>query len=402
MKSFCVFPFGVNIVSTIVLACLLLFQSSAARSDDHNKILITIKHNSENEAEIFNSLNRHHAGRRNYQSVMAAQRQLAELVSDYRLIDLKQGWQISSIDVYCGAFQLDDGADVQAVLNALKADARVESAQPMLGYNALAAKYDDTYFARQYGEYSAVLETLHQQTTGRGVSIAVIDTGLDTQHQEFKGLAIKTRNFVDSDKRRFNRDTHGTAIAGVISARANNTLGIVGLAPDARLTAIKACWHPREAQKAPAKCNSLTVAAALDHAIANDTDIINMSLAGPKDPLVSRLIKTAAEKHILMIAADPLTGPWRYPAQLPEVLAVNNASQNNNDRGSGLYLSGTDILSTAPGSHFDFYSGASISAARASGIAALSMQRNPQAAVEQRIDLISDIATALGFRYNKH
>ena len=96
--------------------------------------------------------------------------------------------------------------------------------------------------------------------------VAIIDTGIDFNHPDLAGQIVARRNFVDSDDAAFRLDRHGTAVAGVIAALADNHLGIVGIAPDSRLIALKACWQAR-ATLAAATCNSFTLAQALQSAI---------------------------------------------------------------------------------------------------------------------------------------
>ena len=108
-----------------------------------------------------------------------------------------------------------------------------------------AVDYNDPYFSLQKGVGEIHVPEAQRWSKGRGVTIAVIDTGVDTQHPELSGRVKLTRNFVDNDAERFRMDRHGTAIAGVIAALTNNGQGIVGVAPAADLLALKACWQER-------------------------------------------------------------------------------------------------------------------------------------------------------------
>ena len=139
-------------------------------------------------------------------------------------------------------------------------------------------------------------------TTGStGVTVAVIDTGIETKHPDLKGRVAKTENFVDGGAQSFAQDRHGTAVAGVIGARANNNEGIFGVAPGADLLGIKACWHST-AGGLEARCSSWTLAKAIDFAVINGTRVINLSLGGPPDPLLTRLIAKAIERGATVVA----------------------------------------------------------------------------------------------------
>ncbi len=83
----------------------------------------------------------------------------------------------------------------------------------------------------QSGFRSIDAAAAQQWSRGERVRVAVIDTGVDAAHPDFGGRVVVQRNFVDADARRFGQDRHGTAVAGIISAAANNKLGIVGVAP---------------------------------------------------------------------------------------------------------------------------------------------------------------------------
>ena len=85
------------------------------------------------------------------------------------------------------------------------------------------------------------LDELHRIATGRRVRVAEIDTGVDVNHPDLAGRVAVTRNFVDG--RRDVAERHGTAIAGIIGARADDGIGIAGIAPEAKLLALRACWQ---------------------------------------------------------------------------------------------------------------------------------------------------------------
>src|SRR5258705_9176099 len=143
---------------------------------------------------------------------------------------------------------------------------------------------------------------MQQRATGRGIRVAVIDTGGDRSHPDLRGRIDTARNFV-SDDARFDSDIHGTAVAGIIAANADNGIGIVGLAPDAGLLVLKACWQ-HAIDDVRAQCNTFTLAKALTFAIDQRADIINMSLGGPNDPLLGLLIEIALTRGIIIVAAQ--------------------------------------------------------------------------------------------------
>ncbi|MCV6606540.1 MAG: S8 family serine peptidase, partial [Porticoccaceae bacterium] len=213
--------------------------------------------------------------------------------------------------------------------------------------------------------------------TGKGVKIMVIDTGADVGHPELKPQIKTVENFVDNNRQRFRADIHGTAVAGIIAAQPNNELGIVGLSPGAEVSVLKACWQLGDSTS-KAHCNSFTVASAISHAIDSGADIINMSLAGPRDPLIARLVAHALTRNILVVAADPGDAAIGYPARLPGVIGVCRKPPQEGVEGRLLiHLNSANVLTTAPDGGFDFFSGSSMSAAKVSALTALMKEKQP-------------------------
>jgi subtilisin family serine protease len=219
--------------------------------------------------------------------------------------------------------------------------------------------------------------------------VAVIDTGIETEHPDLVGRVAKTANFVDGGAQSFAQDRHGTAVAGVIGARANNNEGIFGVAPRADLIGIKACWHST-AHGLEARCSSWTLAKAIDFAVSNGTRVINLSLGGPPDPLLTRLIAKAIERGTTVVAAamDGADAPG-FPASLPLVIGVvasdshNDVRSGDRDRATMLAAPGVEILTTTPRHAYAFVSGTSLAAAHVSGVVALLLEREPMMSPSQ-------------------
>ncbi len=192
---------------------------------------------------------------------------------------------------------------------------------------------------------------------------------------------IGQRNFVDADESKFQRDMHGTEVSGVIAAVADNGIGIVGIAPDARIIPLKACWQ--SSSGASAVCNSFTLAQALEAAIVAHADIVNMSLAGPSDPLLARLVARGVQQGTIFVGAAGRAGSDNgFPADLDDVLAVDAAEDRSGNPGH-LMAPGRDVLTLVPGGHYDFASGSSLAAAEISGIVALMLSERPHLTAAQ-------------------
>jgi hypothetical protein len=330
---------------------------------------------------------------------------------DVRAIAKEQGlrpvdaWPITPLGVHCVVFEVTGPRAVDEVLQTLAHDPRVESAQPLHLFDVLTSEnpagvsppsvasttgvalsghgYDDPYLKLQHSVREMQLEAAQRWASGRGVDVAVIDTGIDVHHPELAGRIAVAEDFVDPPAR--GGEQHGTAVAGVIAADAGNGIGIIGVAPDVKLLALRACW-PVQGKSV---CSSFTLAKALTFALARAPQIINLSLAGPEDPLLDRLLQLVLARGITVVAACRGPDCDSFPASMPDVIAVSNVDTasvlpvaNSTARVQPLIAPGTDIITTMPNGTFDFVSGSSISAAHVSGIIALLLQRRPDLTAE--------------------
>jgi subtilisin family serine protease len=329
-------------------------------------------------------------------------RHTAEIAHDYRL-GVVFSWTLSSLGEQCVVFQIADKRPARELVHRLASDPRVGSAQLIATFateaapaGAVSPPGTDPYAHLQHGSQALRLEPAHRLATGKGVRVAVVDTGVDFDHPDLRGRVVKAQNFVDRvGDRNFTTDVHGTAVAGLIAATAGNGVGIVGVAPEAEIYALKACWQqPPGAREAV--CNSYTLAKAVDFAIGQGVQVLNFSLAGPPDPLLGRLIGQALSRGIVVVAADgggasKTSGGSAadFPASYQGVLGVQGSNDLQGElvrpaaaaHGGGrpaLAAPSVDILTTAPQGHYDLFSGSSLAAAEVSGVAALMLERNPK------------------------
>ncbi|CAN0471097.1 unnamed protein product, partial [Hapterophycus canaliculatus] len=167
-------------------------------------------------------------------------------------------------------------------------------------------------------------------------------------------------------------DTHGTAVGGVIAAEANNGTGMVGIAPDASLLGLKACWQSRP-DEGKARCNTLTLAKALNYSILQKVDIINLSLTGPPDPVLERLVLEALSLGIVVVGAKPAHDKKAFPVSIPGTIAVAAPSAESQRLSAPAY----SVLSTLPNEKYDFFDGSSFATAHITGLVALIRSLSP-------------------------
>jgi subtilisin family serine protease len=234
--------------------------------------------------------------------------------------------------------------------------------------------YNDPYVGLQSGFRQLDVADAHGLSRGDGVRVAVIDTGVDVSHPDLAKRVVATRDFVEGTPDQFRRDRHGTEVAGVIGALANNHLGIVGVAPGVRLIALKACWQLAE-DSDNARCNSFTLAKALSAAIDLKSQVVNLSLGGPSDPLLAQLVAAGIERGVIFVGAASGAGPG-FPQDVPGVLAVS-ASESGASVGRRLHAPGREILTLLPRGHYDFASGSSLAVAHVTGTVALMLAHHP-------------------------
>ncbi|WP_229496580.1 S8 family peptidase [Massilia polaris] len=325
-----------------------------------------------------------YAGRYPDDGGRAARRRAGQELARKHGLKLVDDWPMPVIGIDCYVMEQAGDAPLEPVLEALARDPRVAWAQPMNTYQGLAG--DDPLYPVQPAAKYWKLAQLHKSSTGRGVRVAVIDSGIDAGHPDLAGQVRQQQDFVGSPAA---AELHGTAVAGIIAARAGNGLGIAGIAPDARVLALRACWTDVAGLT---RCNSFTLGKALNFAITNGAKVINLSLSGPADRLLQTLLDTAAARGMVVVgAADPQRADGGFPASYPGVIAVAGADRAHAPAGA-LLAPGAGIPTTMPGARWGFVSGPSYAAAHVAGLAALLVQLDPSANAAQLRDTIRTAA----------
>jgi subtilisin family serine protease len=316
----------------------------------------------------------------------AGRRTAAALARSYGL-RMATDWPMPALGLDCYVMDVPEPLQPAAVAARLTHERGVAWAQVMNVFQVLG--HDDPLFEQQPAARQWHLAELHESVMGRGVRVAVVDSGVQADHPDLAGQVVERVNLLaDRDDA---AELHGTAVAGVIAARADNRIGIAGVAPLARLVALRACW-----QVAPAdtRCNSLSLALALSAAVDRSVDVVNLSLGGPPDRLLQRLIETAQARGITVVAArNGAVAGGGFPAALPGVVAVGDRPATAPP--PGLSAPGADVLTTLPSSRWGVVSGSSYAAAHVSGLVALMLEARARGApVRVRAPAGVDFVTA--------
>ncbi|WP_369146843.1 type VII secretion-associated serine protease mycosin [Streptomyces sp. R44] len=262
-----------------------------------------------------------------------------------------------------------------------------------------------------------LLDELWQDTKGKGVRVAVIDTGVDDVNPQLRPAvdAKSGKDYLKPDKnnpsygddKRGKTDGtvdevgHGTKVAGIIAARPRNGTGFVGLAPEATIIPIR-----QNDEKNSGKSD--TMAQAIDYAVQKGARVINISQdttqpLGPDSPMAKAVARAIASDVVVVASAgnDGTDGVRKktYPAAFPGVLAVASSDRNNeravfSQSGPmvGVAAPGVDIVSTIPGGGQCVDNGTSFSAPYVAGVATLLRAKYPKWSAAQIVTRIEQTA----------
>lgn len=371
---------GAFLRASALAALVLSAWTSAPASADttpmfesgHHFVVVTFANDPHRPASRAGTTGRRYTGS-TYGVAQGAHNNAQRVANTYSLKQV-DSWPIKQLGVHCVVYEIMDGRTVEEVLAALIKDPKVTLAQPLQEFHTLtsppAGTYNDPLYGLQTNLVSLDIAAAHERSQGAGVTVALIDTGVDSRHPDLRDRISGSRSFVPANTSKASGAgayRHGTAMAGLIAAVANNKVGIVGIAPLAQIEVFAACWQLSPNADAAA-CNTFTLAKAIAAAIDAGTPLVNMSIAGPADPLLSALVQSGLKRGMIFVGSAPAAGD-AFPANISGVIGVGNSDGNH--AGATLAAPATHVMTLLPGNEYDFESGTSVAAAEVTGVVAL-------------------------------
>ena len=272
----------------------------------------------------------------------------------------------------------------------------------VLGLLLAPATIADNWWIQSYGFDQTQLD-------GAGVTIAVIDTGIDSSHPDLLGTVIDGVDFStvgvpNGTSGVGSSSFHGTMVASLIAGQGSTGSGVIGVAPKAKLLAISIGLG------VPGSNTDDQIAQAVRWAVDHDADIINLSLTRNSQTWPRSwddAFSYAFENDVLVVAAagnrtDQSSRP-SAPATIPGVVSVGGVTKNQepaeaSTAGLGVAISAPaeDLLGAYPGEGYRLWDGSSAAAPLVSGLLALMKQADPKASANDLIKRLLTSATDLG------
>lgn len=273
------------------------------------------------------------------------------------VFDLEDGASADEVEAFAARYGLDlaysssvsqDEAllrgyveDIDATLAAVAADPLLEVAEPVVQMELLGYP-NDPMWDKQWNMAKIGAPTGWRAGAGTGVVVAVIDTGV-TVVEDLEGVkVVEGRTFVPGTRSAADDHGHGTHVAGTIAQATNNGVGVTGVAANAGIV-------PYKVLSKQGFGSSDWVAAAVDEAVDQGADVINMSLGGPNSKVLKKAVEKAVDAGVIVVAAAGNTGKRGVgcPANVDGVVAVSATGPDDSKTWYSTY--GPEVEIAAPG-----------------------------------------------------
>jgi len=273
---------------------------------------------------------------------------------------------------------------------ALRQDPDVLYAEPDYIMHAVVGPPNDPGYSQQWGVLPDKMNVTGawDYTYGQGVTVAIVDTGVQLNHPDLQANIVAGYDFAnnDADPTDDHSLSHGTHVAGTVAAVANNGVGVVGVAPTAKIMPVKVL-------DAQGSGYDSDVIAGIRYAADNGAKVVNLSL-GQTSPsaALEDAVNYAVGRGVAVVAAagNGNTSVLFYPAAYVNAVAVGattstdaRASFSNYGNWVDVAAPGANIYSTMRSSNYGYLSGTLMATPHAAGLAALLLSHNPASTVAQ-------------------
>ncbi len=295
-----------------------------------------------------------------------------------------------------------EGKSVEEAIKEYEKSPEVEYAEPNYIFTTQWTPNDSLFPDLQWGPKKVQAPAAWDVTkSDSNTSIAIVDTGVQYDHPDLSGKVVRGYDYVDNDWDPYDGNGHGTHAAGIAAAITNNTRGIAGMAPDAKIYAVRVLDDSGSG-------TLQNVANGIIHAADNGADVISLSLGSPNDSItLKEAVDYAWSKGVVVVAAAGNDGSSQptYPAYYSNAIAVaatdsdeSKASFSNYGSWVDVAAPGVNIYSTYTDNSYASLSGTSMATPHVAGLAGLldAQGRSAsqiRAAIENTADPISGTGT---------
>ena len=227
--------------------------------------------------------------------------------------------------------------DLAAALELVANDPRVEVAEPVMQMEAFGYP-NDPMWDKQWNMRMVDAPTGWRAGGGRGVKVAVIDTGVSPVEDLADVPMTEGKSFVPFVKKPLDDHGHGTHVAGTIAQMTNNGVGVAGVAPEVTIM-------PYKALSKGGMGSSDWIAAAVDHAVDNGADVINLSLGGGHSKVLHKAVEEAADRGVVVVVAAGNSGREGVgcPGHAKKVIGVSAVGPDDNKAWYSSWGEGVEI-----------------------------------------------------------
>ena len=291
--------------------------------------------------------------------------------------------------------EVPEGITVEEFIDEVSELSEVEYVQPNYLYQLNRTVNDPAMSQQWHLSHINVFDAWDMTMGDAGIKVAVIDSCVETSHPDLSSQIIATWNAVEGGSDA--PDNHGTHVAGIIAAQANNGIGVAGVAPGIKLITINVF------SGTPATATTSNVIKGIRYAVSSGARVINLSLGGyGYDGVLEGEINAAVQSNVVVVAAagNGNTSSYSSPSDYNSVISVIATDQSNqkasfSDYGPYKDISapGVSIYSTVTGGSYNHMQGTSMSSPVVAGVAALILSVNPALTVSEVKHILYNTAT---------